>query len=348
MVRRLRCDEYTVAWVCTQPIELAAGQQMLDEIYDNLAQREHDKNKYVLGHIKEHNVVIACLSMGPNGIDDMASGAKSMKSFFPSIRVALMGGVGSGVPSPAVDIRLGDIVVSDTSASQGSVIQYDFGETATGDHKRVIHRNTPPKVLITAVSELRANYHQILDNIQEHVDKLCTLRKFHRHKAEDDILFDAEYNHVGGDTCVQCDATEKVDRKKRNGFFPRVHYGGIASGDQPIEDGRTRDEIGSIIGGVLCFEMVAARLMKTLPSLVIRGVCDYADSHGNKSWQPYAAATAAAYAKELLLLVPASNDNGLQQANVAGQSKLAFNGPVYGHTVSYGNASSGTWNMIFN
>jgi hypothetical protein len=46
--------------------------------------------------------------------------------------------------------------------------------------------------------------------------------------------------------------------------------------------------------------------MDTFPCLVIRGICDYADSHKNKIWQPYAAATAAAYAKELLGIIPAS------------------------------------------
>jgi hypothetical protein len=44
--------------------------------------------------------------------------------------------------------------------------------------------------------------------------------------------------------------------------------------------------------------------MESFPCLVIRGICDYADSHKNKAWQPYAAATAAAYAKELLLVIP--------------------------------------------
>lgn len=34
--------------------------------------------------------------------------------------------------------------------------------------------------------------------------------------------------------------------------------------------------------------------------LVIRGICDYADSHKNDRWQQYAALTAAAYAKQLL------------------------------------------------
>ena len=44
--------------------------------------------------------------------------------------------------------------------------------------------------------------------------------------------------------------------------------------------------------------------MDLFPCLVIRGISDYADSHKNKIWQPYAAATAAAYAKELLLVIP--------------------------------------------
>ncbi|KAL3491198.1 hypothetical protein BJX62DRAFT_128619 [Aspergillus germanicus] len=37
---------------------------------------------------------------------------------------------------------------------------------------------------------------------------------------------------------------------------------------------------------------------------MIRGICDYADSHKNKEWQPYAAMTAAAYTKELLGVMP--------------------------------------------
>jgi nucleoside phosphorylase len=54
----------------------------------------------------------------------------------------------------------------------------------------------------------------------------------------------------------------------------------------------------------LCFEMEAAGLMLDFPCVVIRGVCDYADSHKNKEWQGYAALAAVAYTKELLGYVP--------------------------------------------
>lgn len=64
-----------------------------------------------------------------------------------------------------------------------------------------------------------------------------------------------------------------------------------------------RDQLGGELQ-VLCFEMEAAGLMDNIPCLVIRGICDYADSHKDKHWQPYAAATAAAFAKEFLCSMP--------------------------------------------
>lgn len=61
--------------------------------------------------------------------------------------------------------------------------------------------------------------------------------------------------------------------------------------------------------GAYCVEMQAAGLMNDFPCLVIRGICDYADSHKNKEWQGYATAVAAAYTKELLLVVPINQIN---------------------------------------
>ena len=59
---------------------------------------------------------------------------------------------------------------------------------------------------------------------------------------------------------------------------------------------------------IMCVvEMEAAGQMESLPCFGIRGICDYTDSHKNKVWQPYAAAIAAAYMKELLLIIPAIN-----------------------------------------
>ena len=50
--------------------------------------------------------------------------------------------------------------------------------------------------------------------------------------------------------------------------------------------------------------MEAAGLTENFPCIVIRGICDYSDTHTQRNWQPHAAATAAAYAKELLGVIP--------------------------------------------
>lgn len=84
----------------------------------------------------------------------------------------------------------------------------------------------------------------------------------------------------------------------------RVHYGLIASGNKVIKDTQSRDSLDEKFDRhLLCVEMEAAGLMNDFPCIVIRGICDYADSRKEKSWQEYAAAVAAAYAKELLACV---------------------------------------------
>ncbi|GLI81885.1 hypothetical protein PoHVEF18_010279 [Penicillium ochrochloron] len=51
---------------------------------------------------------------------------------------------------------------------------------------------------------------------------------------------------------------------------------------------------------IVAFEMEGAGVWDNFPCVVIKGVCDYADSHKSKEWQPYAAATAAACMKAFL------------------------------------------------
>jgi hypothetical protein len=122
----------------------------------------------------------------------------------------------------------------------------------------------------------------------------------------EDRLFQANYNHImPGNTCDGCEISRVISRPSRENNMPTIHYGLIASGNQVIKDSATRDRLGQELG-VYCVEMEAAGLMNNYPCLVIRGICDYADSHKNKQWQGYAAATAAAYAKELLLVTSAS------------------------------------------
>ncbi|OJJ71768.1 hypothetical protein ASPBRDRAFT_43144 [Aspergillus brasiliensis CBS 101740] len=88
------------------------------------------------------------------------------------------------------------------------------------------------------------------------------------------------------------------EKKERN---IRVHYGLIASGNFVVKDARARDALSNgFEDGILCVEMEAAGVMDQIPCIVVRGICDYADSGKNKDWQEYAAMVAAAYARVLL------------------------------------------------
>ncbi len=119
-----------------------------------------------------------------------------------------------------------------------------------------------------------------------------------------DLLYKAEYDQPGGyTTCSQYDAGRLVVREPRPSEDPVIHYCLIASGDQVMRHEATRDRLRRELN-VLYFEIKAAGLMDSFPCLIIRGICDYSDSHKNKHWQPYIAAIAAAYAKELFNITP--------------------------------------------
>jgi len=128
-----------------------------------------------------------------------------------------------------------------------------------------------------------------------------------------DRLYQDGYEHEGTefDDCKECcDADYTISRSERGQSAhrprdePRVHFGNIASSNQLQISASERSRIQKE-HDVICFEMEAAGVMQEYPCVVVRGICDYSDSHKNKGWQNYAAATAAACAKGLLSKIPA-------------------------------------------
>lgn len=302
-------EDYTVGWICALPLEAAAATSMLDEIHEEPRKRlPNDHNVYTLGHIGEHNVVIACLPAGVYGTNSAATVATQMLSSFESIRIGLMVGIGGGVPSVERDIRLGDVVVSKPGGTFGGVVQYDRGKTTEGKFERTGSLNKPPQVLLSAISALEMKHMMGKNNISEFLGDM--LRKYP--KMGENFSYQStqpESWHATDGHRLDDDSTTKSRPAKRLKYRgpndPVVHYGLIASGNQVIKDTATRDQLKKELGGdVLCFEMEAAGLMDTFPCVVIRGICDYADYLKNDLWQGYAAAIAAACAKELLCIVP--------------------------------------------
>ncbi len=82
--------------------------------------------------------------------------------------------------------------------------------------------------------------------------------------------------------------------------IPEIHIGRMASGDSVMKSGEHRDQIARQ-QNVIAFEMEGAGAWDEVPCIVIKGVCDYADSHKNKLRQPFAAATAASVMKAVLV-----------------------------------------------
>ena len=323
MPRQLRRDDYTVGWVCALPVELAAAQEMLDEEHDDLARElsDNDENLYSLGSIGGHNVAIVCLPAGRIGNNPAAAVGAQMRATFKGIRFGLMVGIGGGVPSTEVDIRLGDVVVSQPHKTFGGVVQYDMGKTTLSGFERIGSLNSPPQVLLSAITKAQANEHRGRSKLVKYMLKLDLIPKFQRSNTGPDVLFDAAYDHDGGQTCDKCSTDRQEARELRDsGEEVVVHYGTIASRNQVMRNAAERDKISAELGGVLCFEMEAAGLMNSFPCLIIRGICDYADSHKNKRWQPYAAAMAAAYAKEVLSVIPPADVAKTRTAEEAIQS----------------------------
>ncbi|EXL65494.1 hypothetical protein FOPG_18280 [Fusarium oxysporum f. sp. conglutinans race 2 54008] len=288
--------DYRVGWICAIKPEYVAAQAFLDEEHPGPSSvSPGDTNNYTLGKMGDHNVVISVLPYGEYGLSTAASVASHMVHSFPNVGIGLMVGIGGGAPSSKHDIRLGDVVVSAAGSGSGGVFQYDFGKALQKqDFENTKFLNQPPTIPRGAVNALLAKYeikgHQLQDSINTILDKYPRLRKaYGRPSSTSDRLYVSTVTHPPNEdsSCPESCGTEPsmlVMRHERteDEDNPSIHYGLIAS------------------ASVLCFEMEAAGLMNHFPCLVIRGICDYSDSHKNKEWQGYAAMTAAAYAKDLL------------------------------------------------
>nr|AGC95328.1 putative phosphorylase [Aspergillus terreus] len=325
-------SDFWIGLLCAKSLEATALTAVLDEQYDRIGRVPGDSNAYTPGRIGEHNVVIAQLPAGTPGTAAATAVAKDMLRTFPHIRVGLFVGIGGGVPgppshNPEKEVRLGDVVVSEPGDGHGGVIQYDFGKTYhDGAFVTTGYLQRPPDVLLTALSQLRSRH-----DLQGNSIAKCIQTMRHRYPrmasrweypgAECDVLYASDFPHPGrGRTCAELGcptrAERVVKRAKRGTSDPAVHYGLIASANNVMRDSKTRDALREKYG-MLCFEMEAAGLMSNFPCLIIRGISDYSDSHKADDWQDYAAATASAFTKELLEVMPAFD---MQQTPTAANS----------------------------
>ena len=309
-----------------------------DEDGDRYGKALGDTNTYTTGAIDRHNVVLA--HMPGMGKGSAASVASSFRSSFRRIKLALVVGICGGVPilADCEEILLGDVIIS-TGIIQydfGRQLPDRFirKDTVEGNVSRP---NLEIRAFLSRLGGIRGRK-RLGDNTFRFLQELCKKADFQKAKylgVVEDKLFERTYRHKHHDMlactiCIKCEKREdKVcktalesscsDLKCNDNMLvqrqrllistdagkaaeeqkPRIHFGLVASGDTVMKSGEDRDEIAArekVIG----FEMEGAGVCDIFPCVVIKGVCDYADSHKNKEWQGYAAVAAAACMKAFL------------------------------------------------
>lgn len=296
-----------------------------------------DENTYTFGFIGSHYVVLAW--MPEMGTTKAISVAKDLKLSFTKIKHLLVVGICGGVPytPTGAEILLGDVIISDALIKYDCGKQFHHKYTErdakckpNSEMLGVLSKlggNSSYKRL----DKITTGYIEELLNKEDflnarypgaHEDKLYQPDYLHKHhdkssrcectkdKREEDLICDDAINSSCAD--LPCDekflqprnrlekikeAAAKAPTKAPN---PTIHIGAIASANTVMKSSKHRDVIVKR-NQVIAFEMEGAGVFDQFPSVVvIKGVCDYSDSHKNKKWQLYAAVTAAASLKAFL------------------------------------------------
>lgn len=287
------------------------------------------------------------------GSSNAAAAAASLRSSFCGLRLVLIVGICGGVPKiDDYDTFLGDVIVS------SSILRYDHGRQYPGHfaikssiEDSLARPNIEIRALL-AVFETELMRERLQTKAAEHLRQLQKIARQKRRRTNyqhpgnaEDKLYCSDYGHLHRTSCdiclgdasefcesasktscieLGCDATKLVVREHRvhNGdFFPEIFIGRVGSGNAVMKSGEDRDRIATI-HNLIAFEMEGAGTWDQVPCIVIKGICDYADSHKNKKWQNFAAATAASVTKAMLEQYP-PDDPAQAPLRDAGKTWLA-------------------------
>ena len=252
----------------------------------------YDDNVYILDRIDDHHIVIACLSKERYDIAFVVSVTKDMLRSFEFIRIELMIDIEEGALSGKHNIRLEDIVIGCSMKKKDDVVSYNFDKAVQDrEFERTGFLNSLSTVLLTALIKLSADHERknsyIIESIRLIIIKNPRLREKYQHlDAEHDRLYESSYTYRGDNYECEIDYNSISSsllrrlRRKLNSNKSIMYYDLIVSANKLIKDVIARDRLIKE-HNILCFEMEAAGLMNNFPCVVIRGICDYLDSHKN-------------------------------------------------------------------
>jgi nucleoside phosphorylase len=322
---------FLVAIVCALPREADAVTLLFDQSWDEdrdpYGRADGDTNHYTTGRIGDHHVVLAVLPcMGTNSA---AAATASLRSSYTNLKLAILIDICGGVPRVGDhDAFLGDVVVSKT------IIQNDYGRQYPGHSavKNTVKDNLGRanrdirSLLAMFQTELMRERLQVEATAPEAAKKKRRRANYQFPGTAKDTLYDPNYTHRHPEGCiactddpsvfcesasrascveVECDPSVVIARERSmnlvssGDFSPENFIGRIGSRNIVMQSGTDWDHIANE-HDLVAFEMEGAGAWDEVSCIVVKGICDYADSHKNKSWQDFAAATAAAVAKAIL------------------------------------------------
>ncbi|KAF3920388.1 hypothetical protein ABW20_dc0102852 [Dactylellina cionopaga] len=322
-------DDIEIGIICALPLEARAVRTLLEHTNedanysddnDGTGKTAEDTNIYTTGQIGRHKVVL--VYMPGMGKIPAAAVAANLKQSFKGLKLTVLVGICGGVPGEKKkEIALGDVIIGK------QVAHYDFGSQ---DEKGFRKKDNPEDGLGRQGPEVRGFIRKLESGTEslerrtsEYLPPILKSCGVDTVDSLQDGVYPEDYWHIhqdpkncslgrrcqnGKEVCegalnssceeLDCDNNElkwTSDPKPK----PSIYFGSVASGDKVMKSATMRDKIAKE-ERIIAFDMEAAGLWDYLPCIVIKGVADYADSHKNKKWQGYAAATAAACAKAAL------------------------------------------------
>ncbi|KAK7222580.1 hypothetical protein V2G26_010583 [Clonostachys chloroleuca] len=326
-------EEFEIAIICALGHEYTAVEDVIDQFWDNDGDKygklQGDPNHYTTGRIGQHNIVLVLLP--EIGKANASSAANSIRLSYTGVKLALVVGICGAVPKNGdEDIMLGDVIIGE------KVVQHDFGRRYGDKFYRKIHNLGKANKEVSSITgkyktprskrNVESHAAEILKDLQSRTVAQGRHGEYDDPGYASDRLFNPDYRHRhtvspscicasclkdADPTCsvalvstckeLHCDEKEMIHREPRSSSMrtPIIHIGAIASGDTVMKSGIQRDTIANELG-VIAFEMEGCGVWEELPCLVIKGVCDYADSHKDKVWQRFAAASAASVTKAVI------------------------------------------------
>ncbi|KAL3468895.1 hypothetical protein BJX99DRAFT_242540 [Aspergillus californicus] len=316
--------EFEIAIICALGLESDAVEALFDHYWDGHFEKvSSDPNSYRTGVISNHNVVLAYMPQMGKG--PAATVSAHIRSSFENIKIALIVGICGGVPGIGHgSIFLGDVVISE------SIVNYDHGRRVPDGFVSRDPAWLPDFEVRGFIRKLKGwkGLQDLKKRLGHHHKILQGKTDSHQHPGtHKDRLFDPLYCHKHvTQACLYCNANQPCKEaqdsacdqlgcspdhhivRSRPGLTDRssgtspqlnIHFGRVASGDTVMRSGQDRD-LMALEHDAIAFEMEGAGVYPSLQCVIVKGVCDYADSHKDKLWQCFAAGSAAACMKSIL------------------------------------------------